>query len=61
MTIGMKNGGTGYTTEGSNVKVPDEIIEAVEEIKQKVIDGELVLPSTREELEEFLKNNKYEK
>ena len=61
MTIGMKNGGTGYTTEGSNVKVPDEIIEAVEEIKQKVIDGELVLPSTREELEEFLANNKYEK
>lgn len=61
MMIGMKNGGTGYTTENSNVKIPQEIIDKVEDIKKMVVDGKLSIPSTREEMEEWLKTNHYDK
>ena len=51
----------GYTTEGSNIKVPQEIIDEVEKIKQKIISGELVIPDKPENVDEFLKNNTYSK
>ncbi len=59
--LNLMNGGTNYTTEGSNVVLPDDIVEKVEDIKQMVTNGELVVPSTREELEEWIKTNQYDK
>ncbi len=57
----LKNGGTNYTTEGSNIELPQDIIDAVEDIKQMVIDGEIEVPQTREEMETWLETNTYEK
>ena len=59
--LGLKEDGVGYTTEGSNIKVPQEIIDEVEKIKQKIISGELVIPDKPENVDEFLKNNTYSK
>lgn len=59
--LNLINGGTNYTTEGSNVVLPDDIVEKVEDIRQMVIDGKLTIPSTREELEEWIKTNQYDK
>ena len=59
--LGLKEDGVGYTTEGSNIKVPQEIIDEVEKIKQKIVSGELVIPDTPESVDEFLKNNTYSK
>jgi basic membrane lipoprotein Med (substrate-binding protein (PBP1-ABC) superfamily) len=59
MTLNLKNGGTNYSTQDSNVEIPEEITAAVEEIRQMVIDGKLDIPATREEMEEWLKTNSY--
>ena len=59
--LGLKEDGVGYTTEGSNIKVPQEIIDEVEKIKQKIINGELLIPDKPENVDEFLKNNTYSK
>lgn len=56
--IGMKDGGTGYTTEGSNVKIPDDILKKVEEIKKLIVDGKLTPPAKKEDLAQWLKDNK---
>ena len=57
--IGIIGGGTGYTTEGSNVKVPQEIIDQVDAIKKDMEDGKLVPPGQKSELENWLKQNVY--
>ena len=52
--LGLKENAVGYTLEGSNIKVPDEVVKKVEEMKAKVISGELVPPSTLEEVDAFI-------
>jgi basic membrane protein A len=56
--LGLKENAVGYTLESSNVKVPDEVVKKVEEMKAKVISGELVPPSTLEEVDAFVKGLK---
>lgn len=58
---GLKEGAVGYSIEGSNVKLSDETIKIVEEIKQKIVSGELKTPKSAEELSEWVKNNQYAK
>lgn len=58
---GLKEGAVGYSLEGSNVKLPTETVEIVEEIKEKIIKGELVTPKSEDELAEWILNNKYVK
>lgn len=53
--LGLKDEGIGYTVEGSNVKVSDDLIKQVEDLKQKVIKGEIKLPLTVNEVDAFLK------
>ena len=43
--LGLSDDGIGYTLEGSNIKVSDETVELLEEIKEKIISGEIEVPS----------------
>lgn len=47
-TLGIAEDGVGYTVEGTGIDIPDEIIEKVEELKEKIASGEITVP---EELE----------
>ena len=58
--LGLEENIIGYTREGSNVEIDNSIIESVESIKQSIIDKEISIPSTYEELEIWIKLNQYE-
>lgn len=57
---GMKAGSVGYDVSQSNVVLPEEIQAVVDEIEAKIISGELVLCKNETDMEEWLKNNRYE-
>lgn len=58
---GIKEGSVGYSVENSNIKLPEEILTAVEDIKEKIISGELVPCDSADNLEEWVANNQYNK
>lgn len=43
--LGLKDGGVDYTLEGSNVEVSESTVEKLEELKEKIISGEIEVPS----------------
>lgn len=43
--MGLSDGGVDFTVEGSNIKVPDKILEQLEEVKEAIIRGEIEVPS----------------
>ncbi len=43
--LGLSDGGVDYTVEESNIQVPDEIIEELDEIKEGIVSGEIEVPS----------------
>lgn len=57
---GIKEDAVGYDLKDSNVELPQDIIDKVEDVKAKIVAGELQLPSTIEELDSWTSNNKYE-
>ena len=59
-TLGLGENGVGYTVEGSNIQIPEDIIQTVEGIKEKISNGELVIPENLEDVDAFLENNKFE-
>ncbi len=42
--MGLRDGGVDFTLEGSNIKVPDDINQKLDEIRQAVISGEIEVP-----------------
>ena len=44
MVLGLEDEGIGYTLDGSNIKVPEDVVEKLEEIKEKIIAGEIQVP-----------------
>lgn len=53
--VGLKEGALDITCSGAtNVTVPDDIILKAKEAKELIINGEIVVPTTDEELEAFL-------
>ncbi len=58
---GLKEGAVGYSTEDSDVEIPEEILTTIEDIKEKVLSGELTLCDNREDLENWISENHYEK
>lgn len=46
IVLGVADDGVGYTVEGTNIPVSDEIIAQVEEIREKIASGEIVVPET---------------
>ena len=43
--LGLSDGGVDYTVEGSNIKVPDDIISRLDEIREEIISGEIEVPN----------------
>ncbi|HYE82143.1 MAG TPA: BMP family ABC transporter substrate-binding protein [Clostridia bacterium] len=58
-TLGIKEGGVGYTLEGSNIKVNQEIVDIVESIKEKISTGEIAIPEKIEDVNAFVEKNQY--
>ena len=56
---GLAEDAVGYSEENSNVEVPAEISEAIEAIKAKIKNGELVIVETADQLESWLEENQY--
>lgn len=56
---GIKEGSVGYSVENSNIALPEDILAAVEDIKEKISSGELIPCESEEELEEWVSNNQY--
>lgn len=54
---GLKEGAVGYSVEGSNVKIPQEIIDKVEEAKKWFLDENIVLPSATDEVDNWISQN----
>ena len=42
--LGLEQGGIGYTLEGSNIQVSEEIVAKLTELEEKVISGEIEVP-----------------
>lgn len=55
--LGVKDNGVGYTLEGSNIKVSAEDVAIIEDLRMKIADGTLVIPTTLEEVDVFLAAN----
>ncbi|MHB1394413.1 MAG: BMP family lipoprotein [Clostridia bacterium] len=56
-SLGLVQEGVGYSVEGSNIKVPEDIIKKVEELKKKIVAGEIKVPVDTPEVDAFLKAN----
>ena len=56
---GMKEGAVGYSTEYSNVALPESIRTIVEQTREKIISGALVLPTSMEALPSWIAANQY--
>jgi basic membrane protein A len=52
ISYGIKEGGVDYAPS-SHENVPPEILTYVDEMKAKVIEGTIIVPSTYEEFENF--------
>lgn len=57
---GLKEGIIDITREGSEVELDDNIMKTVNKIKSKIVNDELTIPKNKEELEDWVKINKYE-
>lgn len=60
VVLGVADEGVGYTLENSNVKIADEHVAIVEDLRQQIANGELAIPTTVEEVEGFLASNTFE-
>lgn len=59
VVLGLVDGGIDYTVEGSKVSVDSKILKAVNDIKQQIINGKIVVPDEHSKVEAFLKANTY--
>jgi len=57
--LGLAENGVDYTTEGSNVTIDPKVIEIVEELRKMIADGEIQVPTTIDEIDDFVANNTY--
>ena len=55
--LGVADDGVGYTLEGSNIKVSQEDVAVIEGLKDDIKSGKLVIPTTLEDVDAFLKAN----
>lgn len=56
--LGLKENAVSYALEESNIEMPQEYIDKVEELKAKIIAGEIVIPNKMEDVDKFLADNK---
>lgn len=56
-SLGLAQEGVGYAVEGSNIQVPEDILSKVDELKQKIVNGEIKVPTDIPEVDAFLANS----
>lgn len=56
MTFGLKEDGVGYAYNEFNKELIDPIKAQIDQLKEKIINGEIVVPSNDEELQQFKAN-----
>ncbi len=56
--LGLKEKAVDYDLTKSNLKIPTAMVEKVEELRGKIIAGEIVVPDKLEDVDAFLKNVK---
>lgn len=57
---GLAEGSVGYSNENSDVEIPDYIAQAIEDIRQMIVSGELVICDSVEGLDDWVSANHYE-
>lgn len=45
VVLGLAQGGIGYTLEGGNIAISEDIIAQLAELEQKIISGEIEVPA----------------
>lgn len=53
MSMGLKEGGVSYTFDESNVEVPQNVKDTLEEIKEMIISGDIEVPSKVADIDGF--------
>ncbi|GAA0087089.1 BMP family ABC transporter substrate-binding protein [Clostridium sp. CTA-7] len=56
---GLKEGIIDITREGSQVELDPYVMKTVKKIKSKIVNDELTIPKSKEELDDWVKVNKY--
>lgn len=51
---GLLEGAVGYSVEGSNVKVPQEILDKVEEAKKWIMEEKIVMLSSTDQVDAWV-------
>ncbi|HZG56621.1 BMP family ABC transporter substrate-binding protein [Paenibacillus sp.] len=57
-SLGVADEAVGYSVEGSNIETAKEIIDYVEDLKAKIVSGELAVPADLASVDAFLASNK---
>jgi len=52
--LGLADEGVDYSIDGGQIEIPQDIIDIVEDLKAKVISGEITVPATLDEVDAFL-------
>ena len=58
--MGLAEDGMGITFDDSNITVDAEVIEILDDIQEKIISGEIMVPATLDEIDAFATANHYE-
>lgn len=58
---GIREGVCDYDREGINTEIPEDILEIAEDVRQQYLDGKFELPEDPNQIDEWTKNNSYEK
>jgi len=61
VVLGIAQGVCDYDVEGLDVVIPDDVIAILDEAKQSIADGNLVLPTDLDQVDEWAANNKLNK
>ena len=57
--LGVKSDGVGYDLDKSNIEVSEDIILQLENIKEDIVNGKLIIPYQRNQVSDFLEENKF--
>ncbi|NEW65833.1 BMP family ABC transporter substrate-binding protein [Carnobacteriaceae bacterium zg-84] len=56
-TLGLKQEGVGITLDKSNIKVSEDIVKTVDDIKKKIIDGSIEVPTALDKVDSFIESH----
>jgi len=57
-TLGVAEEAVGYSVEGTNIDVPQDVVDYAEGLKAKIVGGELAVPADLASVDAFLADNK---